>query len=145
MHVRFPKSPIHCSSTLAGVSFNSLARLIEQNKQGYARLGSSRENVVGSGTGRDENGNPECISFPTATSRPLPDLGLCSVVYRPDLRHFVPVPTVSSLAARFISNFSRPAVRPVVPISSRRSHTVFPIPQLTTCTIVADVPIPSSV
>ena len=40
--------------------------------------------MVGSGKcgrerkGRDGNGNPECISFLTATSRPLPGLGLCS-------------------------------------------------------------------
>ena len=33
--------------------------------------------MVGSGPGRDGNRNLECISFPNATSRPLPDLSLC--------------------------------------------------------------------
>ena len=83
--------------------------------------------MVGSGTGRYGNGNPECISFPTATFRPLPDLGLCSHRLPSDLEHLVPVPTVSRPAVMCIPDFSRPAVRSVVPIPSRRSHTISPI------------------
>ena len=44
----------------------------------FIRISKVPAVMVGSGTGRDGNGNPECFSFPTATSPPLPDLGLCS-------------------------------------------------------------------
>ena len=80
------------------------------------------------------------ILFPTTTSRPLPDLSICSHRLVPTYRHLVPVRTVSRPAVMcFIPDFFRPAVRPVVPIPSRCSHTSSPIPQLTQ---VADVPIP---
>ena len=93
--------------------------------------------MVGSGTDRDGNGDSECISFPTASSRPLPTLLLA--VYSPDIRHLVPVQTVYRRVVRCIPIFFGPTVRPAVPILSRCPHTVCHIPQLT---IVADVPIP---
>ena len=155
-------------------------------------VGSGKCGRVGNGSGRERE--PRSISFPNATSRPLPDLGLCSnrlpsrltaSCSRPDCfpsrrkvysqllssrrppscshpiptfahnfshpathlscgcfhpiyhglnifpSHFVLVPTVSHPVVTCIPGFSRPAVRPVGPIQSRRSHITSSTPQLT--------------
>ena len=79
-------------------------------------------------SGRDGNGNSAaCISFPTAISRPLPVVDLCS--------HRLPS---RRKAPRSRPNFSCPTVCSVVPIPCRRSHTAYPFPQLV---IEADIPI----
>ena len=61
-------------------------------------------------------------SFPTSAS--------VLAVYRPDLQHLVPVPTVCRPAViiMWIPDFSRPTARSVVPIPSRPSLTISPHP-----------------
>ena len=100
-------------------------------------------NVVVSGTVRDGNGNPECISFPTANSRPLPTSVSVPTDYRPDLRHYVPAWTVSRPVVLCIPDFSRPVVlfipdfsRPVVlciPDFSRALARIEPLKSATRC------------
>ena len=85
--------------------------------------------MVGTGTVRCRNGKQCDFSFPTASTRPVPFVGFCSrrlpsrrtgSCSRP--RQFrVP------LSARF-PTVSCPTECPAVPIPSRRSHTVSPIP-----------------
>ena len=102
-------------------------------------VGSGKRDRVGNGSGRERESRVYFVpdrKLPTP-SRPW---SYIPTVRRPNSRRLVPVPTVSRPAVRCFPEFSRPAVRPVVLIPSRRSHTVSPIPQLT---VVADVPIPS--
>ena len=101
------------------------------------KMGSGRERV---GT---ETGIPSAFRSRPRLPEPFPTLVSVPTVYHPDSRHLVVVPTVSRAAVRCIPDFSRPAFRPVVPIKSRRSHTVSPIPLLTA--VVADVPIPFTI
>ena len=97
-------------------------------------VGSGKCDPVGNGSGRERESR---VSF--VPERNFPTYLIAGTVYRPDLRYFVPVPTVSPPAMRCVPDFFRPAVRPVVPMPSRRSHQISPIPQLSS---VADVPIP---
>ena len=73
------------TSERLGQSAMSLSPSAPQDPRGAEALRARvRAVMVGSGkcsrsgNGSDGNGNPERISFPTAPSRPLPDLGLCS-------------------------------------------------------------------
>ena len=107
-----------------------------QGTLGNGRVGKmwSGPERVGTGTGI-----PSVFRSRPRLPEPFPTLVSVPTVYHPDSRHLVVVPTVSRAAVRCIPDFSRPAFRPVVPIKSRRSHTVSPIPLLTS--VVADVPI----
>ena len=88
--------------------------------------GKSRD---GNGTGREQETRD--FSFPTAISRPFRSLVSIAAVYHPVVWRLVSVPTVSRPTVRPLPNcFPSHRLYPVVPIPSRRPHTISPIPHL---------------
>ena len=112
--------------------------------QGHARQSSGRESVVWTGTGRDRNGKPCGVSLPTTISRSFPSLVSVPTIYRPVERCLVPAPSVYHPAAcslpdcfpsHCLASCSHPI--PTLAHTFRRSHTLSPIPYLSTGAVIS--------